>query len=774
MKARTSLWASLAVAASVGLAGCGGSSDNDDDMPPKPEPVGLESGHGLTDGEPFTIKAGESFETTTGAMLTCPGETDCTVTVVKVADGSYTATSTGGKVDYEAPPVMESVYEMAKADIEAAETRAAAQDILDRVKDDVTGTEADMLQTAVDMRGDAVEKAMRADGQKQELMRLAGLIDTSDLDGDQAKVDAAKKAIAKLQDALDNMTPDVDAADKSEYTSQLKQANQAVTDAQGGIDTATRRTTQMSELEAASTALQNALNAFAGKTATMPQLTAAKNAHTALKSKIDAGLDLTATEKGPYERVYNDAQGQITTAETAYKTAETERINKERMAAVAMAKDLYDAIKDRKPGSALNFGTAVTSGNTLTDVGNEVLDAGYGDGTSDDMDQSKILVAIGTDSSTNPEIFVLSEDKDASVDPIGDWTGKKYHRNAGNGGDRAHEATVYSYVGKTVQGNKFGSKQASIPKGYQYKLDTNGRLTAEEADGAAGADVFDPTKVELTGVRRGSGTETFKKEDEDDTVIKVMGSYHGVAGTYRCTPGGDGCTAEALGEGGLMLDKGTWEFHPSDASARVSNTPDSAYASFGWWMQKEGDDVSIVSAFDDYRGPPKAIDSTKFMTLRGTATYEGGAAGKYAIKSDTSGTHESGHFIAAATLKADFGTASANGDISGTIDGFKVGDDGESKEGWKVALEKASFAAADEDKDAVALTGSPTAVWTMSEGVAAPSGSDGSWSVHLRNDAEDDGDGGVPEIATGTFYSSFGADGRIVGGFGATLMQKAR
>jgi len=194
MKARTSLWASLAVAASVGLAGCGGSSDNDDDMPPKPEPVGLESGHGLTDGEPFTIKAGESFETTTGAMLKCPGETDCTVTVVKVADGSYTATSTGGKVDYEAPPVMESVYEMAKADIEAAETRAAAQDILDGVKDDVTGTEADMLQTAVDMRGDKVERAGRETEQKNTLEAAANRIDTSDLANNQDKVNDARMA----------------------------------------------------------------------------------------------------------------------------------------------------------------------------------------------------------------------------------------------------------------------------------------------------------------------------------------------------------------------------------------------------------------------------------------------------------------------------------------------------------------------------------------------------------------------------------------------------
>jgi len=39
MKARTSLWASLAIAASVGLAGCGGSSDNGDGMQGDPPPT---------------------------------------------------------------------------------------------------------------------------------------------------------------------------------------------------------------------------------------------------------------------------------------------------------------------------------------------------------------------------------------------------------------------------------------------------------------------------------------------------------------------------------------------------------------------------------------------------------------------------------------------------------------------------------------------------------------------------------------------------------------
>ena len=41
-------------------------------------------------------------------------------------------------------------------------------------------------------------------------------------------------------------------------------------------------------------------------------------------------------------------------------------------------------------------------------------------------------------------------------------------------------------------------------------------------------------------------------------------------------------------------------------------------------------------------------------SLRGTATYEGAAAGKYAIASTTDETYEGGHFTAMATIEADF------------------------------------------------------------------------------------------------------------------------
>jgi len=119
MKARTSLWASLAIAASLGLAGCGGSSNNNDDdpgatttTPPPAAPVALtlpagnnirdrldQDDEGQTDnfldGKSFPIPAGGTVDYA-GVLFSCPpGGLACTVTFA-VNPVGVTAT-TGGE-----------------------------------------------------------------------------------------------------------------------------------------------------------------------------------------------------------------------------------------------------------------------------------------------------------------------------------------------------------------------------------------------------------------------------------------------------------------------------------------------------------------------------------------------------------------------------------------------------------------------------------------------------------------------------------------------------
>ena len=110
MKARTSLWASMAIAASVGLAGCGGSSDNDETDPPgsttTPTPVDITANVPLTTAQhaALLVALNEAGETATlnnvgegdtianpgvtraGVTFTCVSAYPCTVTLENSAD----------------------------------------------------------------------------------------------------------------------------------------------------------------------------------------------------------------------------------------------------------------------------------------------------------------------------------------------------------------------------------------------------------------------------------------------------------------------------------------------------------------------------------------------------------------------------------------------------------------------------------------------------------------------------------------------------------------
>ena len=50
----------------------------------------------------------------------------------------------------------------------------------------------------------------------------------------------------------------------------------------------------------------------------------------------------------------------------------------------------------------------------------------------------------------------------------------------------------------------------------------------------------------------------------------------------------------------------------------------------------------------------RLLPPVRMAGLRGTATYKGAAAGKYAIPSTDADTYEGGHFTAMATIEADF------------------------------------------------------------------------------------------------------------------------
>ena len=251
-----------------------------------------------------------------------------------------------------------------------------------------------------------------------------------------------------------------------------------------------------------------------------------------------------------------------------------------------------------------------------------------------------------------------------------------------------------------------------------------------------------------------AGTKTF---DLPANTVRVMiaGSYHGVSGSYYCTPtdANTKCSS-TIAESGFTLAGGTWTFKPGNPEAKVMSVADTVYASYGWWIHTSEDgETFTASAFATARGAVPA--AAAIDALRGTATYTGGAAGKFALYSSTGGTNDAGHFTARATLEADF-----NADmITGTIDQF-MDADGQPRN-WSVELMKQGVGATGQILgDDGADGGTPKMTkWTIDDTTA---GANGQWSGNLY----DNGDDGVPKVGTGTFYSRYSSSGRMVGAFG--------
>ena len=171
MRARTSLWASMAIAASVGLAGCGGSSDNNEGTnPPEsatPTPVDATAeiklskaqraalkAEGILDdnGDTFTLEnvgEGDNGVTRAGVTFTCASAYPCTVTVensggtiVAAAHSQRLPTGTlGGAAAGLAKDVVDTFAVL--NDGSASAIRYDITGSRDRTSDDLTGDAAD-------------------------------------------------------------------------------------------------------------------------------------------------------------------------------------------------------------------------------------------------------------------------------------------------------------------------------------------------------------------------------------------------------------------------------------------------------------------------------------------------------------------------------------------------------------------------------------------------------------------------------------------------------
>ena len=468
---------------------------------------------------------------------------------------------------------------------------------------------------------------------------------------------------------------------------------------------------QAAQRSAINTAIDAAGNAVAAVNddSTDAEVMAANAAIEAANAAIANAADVPAEEMAAHSGAVSEIAGRLSAALESRMAAMDAADEAARMAMMATAMKLHAGI-----------------GAPVAGTGADALNAAYSG--------ANIAVQIGTAAAA----VNLTENKDATVADHYGWQGQMFTASPAGGG--TYEAVVYSNVGEPTEGAKFNVEYTDLDA-------TTGERPIDTS--AAGV----PALVASPSFDQSAGTKAFELPNDNTVRVIIPGSFHGVSGMYYCTPtgGGTNCSA-AVATGGFTLAGGTWTFKPTDPEARLMDMPDETYASYGWWIHKSANgETFTASAFAADRGTVDAASGLD--TLEGTATYMGGAAGKYALRSLTGGTNDAGHFTARATLEADF----TDNMVTGTIDNF-MGADGQPRN-WSVELKDSGVSA-----DGTILGENGTGeqmqtVWTM-DGTAADAA--GGWQGTLK----DNGDDLVPKVGTGTFYSEFGTAGKMVGGFG--------
>ena len=334
-----------------------------------------------------------------------------------------------------------------------------------------------------------------------------------------------------------------------------------------------------------------------------------------------------------------------------------------------------------------------------------------------------------------------------SAGSLGGWSGTDYAESSGTGDNKVtDEARVYA------------NRAAPTPKPFtEVYGDDNDYVAATRILSGVESDAVSLIKIpSITGT---AGTRALTGAQD------LEGTYDGASGRYKCAS----TCGVVLGGTGIASLTGSWTFtHVSGATVSQTETE---YLYYGWWVHKGSDgDPDAVSAFTGSNLPGAQNGWTGPLPtgLRGSATYNGKAAGKYAWRNLEADSAHGGHFTADAALTAKFGAPTATNDLglTGTVSNFRL-NDGTTDPGWSVALNRTGFgndgATNDTDTSVTANT-----VWSVNGNKSPASGR---WEATMYDEkpggAAPAGDGSnVPTTATGTFHSEFGGSGRMVGAFG--------
>lgn len=567
---------------------------------------------------------------------------------------------------------------------------------------------------------------------------VAGLSVTST----DAELAAAQAALAAASAALRKVTM-LTPSEVLAFRDSIDAVGDALEEVRAGIAGNRTHETQLAAVNGAVSAAQAAVAALSAGS-TDAEANGAAGKIQAAKDAVSAGTALTDAEKAA-------ALETIAAAETTLVT---------RRAAITARRS--DA---RAMSAALKAAPGTTFDANLTDIdGGKVSIAGYGKSATDTAPAMAGWagsvyedVTMGADGTTVIETDTVVVYTDKAPSKSARYT-TYYARSATAAPDSGTSAGFSWQPWVGVEG---------------VSDDTNGILNLT---GGIAIEAPDVDRLFDTG-NFGAGQEKLPQKgdnrtyaDEDDAVagtqVALTGSFHGVAGTFKCA--GTTCTAERTNAGALTLagSAAAWTFAPAATNVGVAGAQEDAdYLDFGYWIEWDADGGSgntpayRVEAFFRGEDPHGAVDA-----VEGTASYSGKAAGVYTnqvYEGNTLLDERLGRFTADVALEAYFGgddvAVSNQNSIGGTISNFMDGGQ-PIDSGWSVTLNRIGGAGGSGSFSGGEFTGGTTA-----GGSAA-----GTWSGAFYGDhAEVGGATPQPSGVAGEFTAGF-YNGDVVGAFGAS------
>ena len=595
--------------------------------------------------------------------------------------GLFVAVLAGcGGGDDGAKRSLEEDLALVQADLDAAqselattkETLATTQDTLTTTQTDLATTQAELATTKATLsttqetlsttqedldeaNDDLEDKETELATTLSELTTAESELDTAEDELSTTKISLATatanltNARANLMTAQTNLTAAEN--DLAEKTTELTTTQGELTTANANLatarmDLATARMDLMTAQDDLTAETTKLLTAQADLKTAQDTLATVRGTLTSTQTALTTARGRVTTLEGQVTRL----QGQVTTLTNQVTglqgQVQTGNTN--------LQNELTEAQQANVNARAGQYLDALTPGGTTTPV-------------TEPNERSGVNVTYNRGSSLmiNPGGNFTSS---TGAPGISGFTARTYKRQVGVSG----EQTVFLYTNIQAAGTRAFWKE-------------HGLLVPA---GAEGNSDFEPTP---TGAA--SYINTVPHVATMAAGVRVSGTYDGVSGTFECVVGACMGDRTNINLTTLVSERnavtgvrtfggdGSWSFKPLSIASGIRQDADTEHLYFGIWVEEP----NVASMLHDYEyivgGGDTLFTEMDRTGLPSTASFRGGAVGKYVTTNQVGENARIGTFTASADFTATFGGSPT---LEGRLTNFRDGS--QTLSGWSVHL----------------------------------------------------------------------------------------